>query len=82
MKIPSDIDVNGMLSYIERLGRRGTYLQAYALYVMSMYGRNEKAWADSLAQQGDEIGVFGYGFLGCPTRQWVTRGRRRGSSRG
>jgi uncharacterized protein YfaS (alpha-2-macroglobulin family) len=65
MKIPSDIDVNGMLSYIEKdWERRGTYLQAYALYVMSMYGRNEKAWADSLAQQGDEIGVFGYGFLG------------------
>ena len=54
-----------MLSYLEEAGRTGdTYLQAYALYVLTMYGRNEKARADSLAQQGDEIGVFGYGFLG------------------
>ena len=65
MKIPPGIDVDAMLSWIEKgWEKKGTYLQAYALYVLSMYGRNEKAWADSLAQQGDEIGVFGYGFLG------------------
>jgi hypothetical protein len=65
MKIPADIDVNTMLDWIEKgWDNRGTYLQAYALYVMTMYGKNEKAWADSLSQQGDEIGVFGYGFLG------------------
>ena len=66
MKIPAEIDVDAMLSYLEKGWdeNKGIYLQAYALYVMTMYGKNEAAWADSLAQQGDEIGVFGYGFLG------------------
>jgi uncharacterized protein YfaS (alpha-2-macroglobulin family) len=65
MKIPPEIDVEAMLSWLEKgWDNRGTYLQSYALYVLTMYGRNEKAWADSLAKQGDDIGVFGYGFLG------------------
>ena len=65
MKVPSDIDVDAMLDWIDKgWDNRGTYLQAYALYVMTMYGKNEKARADSLSQQGDDIGVFGYGFLG------------------
>ncbi|MGA2640329.1 MAG: alpha-2-macroglobulin family protein [Spirochaetia bacterium] len=65
MKIPPEIDVDAMLSWLEKSWEnKGTYLQAYALYVLSMYGRSEKAWADTLARQGDKIGVFGYGFLG------------------
>jgi len=65
MKIPAEIDLNAMLSWLEKgWENRGTYLQAYALYVLTMYGRSEKAWAETLAQQGDDIGVFGYGFLG------------------
>jgi hypothetical protein len=65
MKIPQEIDIDAMLSYLEKeWEHRGTYLQAYALYVMTMYGRDARAWADSLARQGDQIGVFGYGFLG------------------
>jgi uncharacterized protein YfaS (alpha-2-macroglobulin family) len=65
MKIPAEIDVGAMLSWLEKgWDNRGTYLQAYALYVLTMYGRNETAWAETLAKQGDDIGVFGYGFLG------------------
>ena len=65
MKIPPEIDVDAMLTWLEKSWEdKGTYLQAYALYVLTTYGRNEKAWADSLAKKGDEIGVFGYGFLG------------------
>ncbi|HTP59205.1 MAG TPA: hypothetical protein VMM82_09825, partial [Spirochaetia bacterium] len=40
------------------------YMQSYAVYVLSLYGRQEKAKADALAAQGDKIGIFGYGFLG------------------
>ena len=65
MRMPEEIDIDAMLSYLEKgWDSRGTYLQAYALYILTMYGKNEKARADSLAQKGDEIGVFGYGFLG------------------
>ncbi len=65
MKIPAEIDVDAMLSWLEKDWEdRGAYLQAYALYVLTTYGRSEKAWAEALARQGDEIGVFGYGFLG------------------
>ena len=65
MKIPAEIDTDAMISYLDKgWDNRGTYLQAYAVYVLSMYGSNEKERADALAQKGDEIGVFGYGFLG------------------
>jgi len=65
MKIPPEIDVPAMLQYLDDgWDKRGTYLQAYALYVLARYGQDEKARADALAQAGDEIGVFGYGFLG------------------
>jgi alpha-2-macroglobulin len=65
MKIPAEIDVQAMLKYLdEGWDKRGTYLQAYALYVLSRYGQDEKERADSMAQAGDDIGVFGYGFLG------------------
>jgi hypothetical protein len=75
MKLPPEINVDAMLSFLSKgWERRGSYLQAYALYVLTMYGRNEKAWADSLAQRGDEIGVFGYGFLGL---SWQAMGETR-----
>jgi uncharacterized protein YfaS (alpha-2-macroglobulin family) len=65
MKIPAGIDVEGMLNWLEKgWADRGTYLKAYALYVLTLYGRDASNWATALAQQGDEIGVFGYGFLG------------------
>ncbi len=65
MKIPGEIDIEAMLSYLEKgWDSRATYLQAYALYVLTMYGKDETAHAESLAQEGDDIGVFGYGFLG------------------
>jgi uncharacterized protein YfaS (alpha-2-macroglobulin family) len=65
MKIPPEIDTDAMISYLDKSwDNRGTYLQAYAVYVLSMYGGNEKERADALVQKGDEIGVFGYGFLG------------------
>ena len=41
-----------------------SYLQSYAVYVFSLFGRMEKDKADALAARGDEIGIFGYGFLG------------------
>ena len=65
MKVPEAIDLNALLDYIDKgWESHDTYLQAYAVYVLSSYGKNVKARADTLAQMGDEIGVFGYGFLG------------------
>jgi uncharacterized protein YfaS (alpha-2-macroglobulin family) len=66
MKIPPGIDVAAMLSYLDTNWEhlRSTYLQAYALYVLTRYGKDESERVDSLAQQGDQIGVFGYGFIG------------------
>jgi uncharacterized protein YfaS (alpha-2-macroglobulin family) len=65
MKIPAEIDTDALLAYLDkRWEQQHTYLQAYAVYVFSAYGRKEKAKADFLAKQGDDIGVFGYGFLG------------------
>jgi alpha-2-macroglobulin len=66
MKIPAGIDVEALLKYIGDGWQdlRSTYLQSYALYVLSAWGRHEQAKADALASLGDGIGVFGYGFLG------------------
>ncbi len=65
MRIPAGLDVEAMLAYIENgWERQDTYLQAYAAYVLTAHGRNERARVDSLAALGDQIGVFGYGFLG------------------
>ncbi len=66
MKIPPGIDVAAMVSYLGTNwdNLHSTYLRAYALYVLTRYGVDESERADTLRQQGDEIGVFGYGFLG------------------
>jgi uncharacterized protein YfaS (alpha-2-macroglobulin family) len=65
LRLPPALDVDALLSYIEDGWKdRSTYLQAYALYVLCSYGRDEKEKAAALAEQGDAIGVFGYGFLG------------------
>ncbi|HVO39323.1 MAG TPA: alpha-2-macroglobulin family protein [Spirochaetia bacterium] len=64
--IPEKIDTEALLSYLSKGWDklRDTYLQAYTVYVFSLYGRKEKAKADSLLRLGDRIGIFGYGFLG------------------
>jgi alpha-2-macroglobulin len=65
LKVPAGIDVEALLDWLEQhWEKEDTYLQAYAVYVFSAFGRNERARADTLASRGDEIGVFGYGFLG------------------
>ena len=66
MKLPAEIDIDAhALLHRQGLGKpRERTCRPTRLYVLSLYGRNEKARADALAQQGDEIGVFGYGFLG------------------
>ena len=65
MEIPEKIDTDALLSFLSKGWERAdTYLQAYALYVFSLYGRKERIKADSLSRQGDKIGIFGYGFLG------------------
>jgi alpha-2-macroglobulin len=65
MKLPAGIDTEALLGYIdERWEAQDSYLQAYALYVLAAWGRDEPDKAGSLAERGDEIGVFGYGFLG------------------
>ncbi len=65
--IPNKLDTDALLDYLEKgYGRlmMDSYLQSYAVYVFSLYGRNEREKADALASQGDKIGIFGYGFLG------------------
>jgi len=65
MKLPDAIDLDALLDYIDKgWESHDTYLKAYAAYVLSAYGKNVKARVDTLAQMGDEVGVFGYGFLG------------------
>jgi uncharacterized protein YfaS (alpha-2-macroglobulin family) len=65
MRLPAGIDTEALLDWLDKgWAQQGTYLQAYGLYVLSSYGRKEAAKAASLAQRGDAIGVFGYGFLG------------------
>ncbi len=65
MKIPDGIDTDALLSYLSAdWENHGTYLQAYALYVFSRYGRNEKEKTAAIASLKDKAGVFGYGFLG------------------
>jgi hypothetical protein len=65
MRLPGDIDTTALLGYLDKgWEQQGTYLKAYGLYVLSAHGRREPAKAAALAQLGDEVGVFGYGFLG------------------
>ncbi len=65
MDIPDGIDASGLLYYLSTGWQdQDTYLKAYALYVMSLWGRREPAMAKQLAAMGDKLGVFGYGFLG------------------
>jgi uncharacterized protein YfaS (alpha-2-macroglobulin family) len=62
---PAGIDTPALLAYLAKgWENQGTWLQSYGLYVLSTWGRKERGMADSLAKQGDKIGVFGYGFLG------------------
>ncbi|HVP19824.1 MAG TPA: MG2 domain-containing protein [Spirochaetia bacterium] len=80
-EIPEKLDAEALLSYLlkgwERL-HDDSYLQAYAVYVFSLYGRHETMKADALAARGDEIGLFGYGFLGLA---YENMGNRKPSSR-
>ncbi|MGA2612537.1 MAG: MG2 domain-containing protein [Spirochaetia bacterium] len=64
--IPDKLDTDALLKYLSQgYGKQlDTYLQAYAVYVFSLYGQKEKMKADALAGKGDQIGIFGYGFLG------------------
>ncbi|HUI72410.1 MAG TPA: alpha-2-macroglobulin family protein, partial [Spirochaetia bacterium] len=65
--IPDKVDTEALLDYLDKGYQKldnDTYLQAYAVYVFSLYDRKEKAKADALAGLGDKIGLFGYGFLG------------------
>jgi hypothetical protein len=65
--IPNTLDTDALLGYLEKGYEKlmlDPYLQSYAVYVFSLYGRNKKEKADALASQGDAIGIFGYGFLG------------------
>ncbi len=65
LDLPPGIDTDALLNYIDQgWENEGTYLQAYALYVLASWGRKDTEKASALAQMGDEIGVFGYGFLG------------------
>ena len=66
MKVPPGIDTDALLSYLDDrwADLHDTYLEAYAVYALASWGRDPGDKADSLAQQGDEIGIFGYGFLG------------------
>ncbi|HET6452512.1 MAG TPA: hypothetical protein VFI08_14440, partial [Spirochaetia bacterium] len=67
IRIPDEINQAAMLSYLDANYDKpwvGTYLQAYALYVLTRYGKDESERADAMAKRGDDIGVFGYGFVG------------------
>ena len=68
LKIPDGIDVDKLLDYLEErwadLPDQATYLRAYAVYVLAAWGRDPQDKAVELGSRGDEIGVFGYGFLG------------------
>jgi hypothetical protein len=68
-QIPDALDTDALLDYLTKGYQKlaeldDTYLQSYAVYVFSLWGRKEKGKADALANQGDKIGLFGYGFLG------------------
>ncbi len=65
--IPEKLDTDALLDYLSKGWEKlndDSYLQSYAVYVFSLFGRMEKDKADALAARGDEIGIFGYGFLG------------------
>ncbi len=64
--LPAGIDTRAMLSYLsENYDTQGDEdLKGYALYILAVYGKKEKARADALARRGDGIGVVGSGFLG------------------
>ena len=65
------------LGSLERAGIDQRYLPEGVRPVRPVLVRKgERAKADSLAQQGDEIGVFGYGFLGLSSTPWGTRDPR------
>jgi len=65
MKLPPEIDTGALLDYIDKeWENQDTYLQAYALSVLSTWGRPDAEKAALLAGQGDHTGVFGYCFLG------------------
>ncbi len=54
--IPEKLDTDALLEYLSRGYEKlnDTYLQAYAVYVFSLYGRNEKMKADALAGHGGQ----------------------------
>ncbi len=63
--IPTDLDRDALLSYLDNgWADQDTYLQAYALYVLTSDGRIEREKAAAIAALADKAGVFGYGFLG------------------
>jgi uncharacterized protein YfaS (alpha-2-macroglobulin family) len=63
--LPADVDTDALLDYIDGQWKdQGPYLQAYSVYVLTLWGRKEPQKLAALARQGDGIGVFGYGFLG------------------
>ena len=64
--VPAGIDARAMLAYLSAsYDTQGDEdLKGYALYVLAVFGKKEKARADELARRGDDIGVVGYGFLG------------------
>jgi uncharacterized protein YfaS (alpha-2-macroglobulin family) len=64
--LPADLDTHSIVSYLSQNydTQADEDLKGYALYVLAVNGKKEKARADALARRGDGIGVVGYGFLG------------------
>ena len=70
LRLPDDIDTDALLTYLnDGWENMSTYLQSYAVYVMSLWDQADSKKTDALAALGDKIGVFGYGFLGLAYEQ-------------
>ena len=65
-RIPSRLDERKLLKYISNLTNEyvSLYLKLYSAYVQSLYGIDVTGKARDLLNEGDKIGLSGYGFLG------------------
>ena len=57
-------------AYLDKGWENGTYLQAYALYVLSLYGRRAKA--DALRSRATRSASSATASSGFPTTPWAT----------
>ncbi len=66
-RIPDELNVSSLLDYLkpkEEQIQRSTYLMLYSLYVRSLFGEDLSYAAERWLEQGDSLGITGYGFLG------------------